>query len=757
MRIFKNGSSLIKWAIGSMVILLVVLMACKPRVDMEFNTAYIENIDTMQELTGQLLRDHLLVSQGLVKHYDYLEADLEMMGRSAQLAKFVPTYVGPEYRDKSVDYLDQYSAAIVRLREQIEKSKRSIGLLQNAKMAFKLYLDDLNSVAAESDDLQVRKLLNELNHALVYSDIQASWLDKLEQVEQLLPMAAVSIQPLSLHARMLLKQQHQSTSSSKQIYAELKQLKQPDLLKKAFVNQYVVTVNLISTLSWGINGVVVGLLMLCVYLTITSHRAQEYAQRCALVAQKAQADSEQRVEETKLAVLQCNKLLAKISKGDFGHRLENPFDEELELLRTGINQTADSVEFIMLELTRVMLAIQEGRFDVRLDSQVQGDFGQQVDQTIATLDSTIGNICRVMDDMRDGCFGTRVEASCSGRLQELKHSINSSMIVMEDAISAVVEVAEDQSQGNFSRQIQVNGKGQFEQLAHSINATSSKVHEMVQQIRQVSRTVSLSSDSMQSNSHQLWEHTNSHSDSVAQLLGKVDLVRASIQTNQDSVQQANSLVDRSRQAADNGTVIANQAIDFMDNIAEKSQKIAKITQVLDTIARQTNLLALNAAVEAARAKEHGSGFSVVANEVKELARQSTEASTLITTLIQATATDIQLGSESVENTGRALQAIAQSISDVEQAASTIVAESHQQEKGMDTIVQIISKSRVVMDSDLKLADTNRDTCESLGELAHRVNELLDFFQSGESEVVSDQSCSPWPSADSTGTKVSKAA
>ena len=65
-----------------------------------------------------------------------------------------------------------------------------------------------------------------------------------------------------------------------------------------------------------------------------------------------------------------------------------------------------------------------------------------------------------------------------------------------------------------------------------------------------------------------------------------------------------------------------------------AQSISKVTEVITEISEQTNLLALNATIEAARAGEAGKGFAVVANEIKELAKQTAEATKEIKTKIE---------------------------------------------------------------------------------------------------------------------------
>ena len=86
--------------------------------------------------------------------------------------------------------------------------------------------------------------------------------------------------------------------------------------------------------------------------------------------------------------------------------------------------------------------------------------------------------------------------------------------------------------------------------------------------------------------------------------------------------------------------------------------------LISEIARQTNILAINASIEAARANEYGRGFAVVANEIKDLAKQTAEATLDIKTLVE----DVQ---KTTENTGDSIKRISQVIGGVNETVGSI--------------------------------------------------------------------------------------
>jgi methyl-accepting chemotaxis protein len=113
----------------------------------------------------------------------------------------------------------------------------------------------------------------------------------------------------------------------------------------------------------------------------------------------------------------------------------------------------------------------------------------------------------------------------------------------------------------------------------------------------------------------------------------------------------------------------------VDELGNAAQEISKVTEVITEISEQTNLLALNATIEAARAGEAGRGFAVVANEIKELAKQTANATLDIKTRIQGiqkstdtTVTEIEQITEVIHAVNELVATIATAVE--EQAVTT---------------------------------------------------------------------------------------
>jgi len=102
-----------------------------------------------------------------------------------------------------------------------------------------------------------------------------------------------------------------------------------------------------------------------------------------------------------------------------------------------------------------------------------------------------------------------------------------------------------------------------------------------------------------------------------------------------SIDEISRLAAGSASLAQDARLSAQQADETLAGLAAAAEQIGEIIGMIETIAQRTNLLALNASIEAARSGEAGRGFAVVANEVKQLARQTSDATAGVAEQIQS--------------------------------------------------------------------------------------------------------------------------
>ncbi|MEM5536045.1 methyl-accepting chemotaxis protein [Neptuniibacter pectenicola] len=183
---------------------------------------------------------------------------------------------------------------------------------------------------------------------------------------------------------------------------------------------------------------------------------------------------------------------------------------------------------------------------------------------------------------------------------------------------------------------------------------------------------------------------------------------------------------------------AAETLVLIEQLNEKSLKIQDVTQVIEEIAEQTNLLALNAAIEAARAGDHGRGFSVVADEVRQLASRTASATgeveqiideirsetQQVVTRIQTLSTDVENGTLAMEKISQQLGDISEQSSDVEEQISTIAEGAKNNRQNLEVIFSSLQTVRHELEgSDAEVAQL-ASQASALMEAAEKSNSIL---------------------------------
>ena len=248
--------------------------------------------------------------------------------------------------------------------------------------------------------------------------------------------------------------------------------------------------------------------------------------------------------------------------------------------------------------------------------------------------------------------------------------------------------------------------GTLGQASHELSATATQIEANAQAMADSSRTVTGSTDTVSHNSSLVAHGANDISERIC-------TTAAAVQEMSASIAEVSSSCNRELQIAAYSNQRMMAARENVGRLHETAQHIDRVSQLIRDIADQTNLLALNATIEAASAGEAGRGFAVVAGEVKELARQTSKATTDIEESIRAIQEATLLSIREIDE----VAGFTQQLNDVSQ---TIAAAVEQQSAAAN---EISSSLQRVSAGSAEIAESVTDSTASLSGISHNVRSL----------------------------------
>ncbi|CAM6968312.1 TPA: chemoreceptor protein [Enterobacter hormaechei subsp. xiangfangensis] len=271
-------------------------------------------------------------------------------------------------------------------------------------------------------------------------------------------------------------------------------------------------------------------------------------------------------------------------------------------------------------------------------------------------------------------------------------------------INTVKKSIEEVTSGKLGVLIPEFGNNCAGRLIPGINSLSNNIATLVREIRASSQTAMTLSDQLSSRSAQLSVKTEQQSASLVQTAASMEEIAASTKNNADNTRLASEQANIATLQARKGGELMGQVANNMQSITDCAQQMTEIISLIDGIAFQTNILALNAAVEAARAGDHGKGFSVVAGEVRSLAHRSAEAAKNIKSLIEVTSHNVTQGVNVVSEAEKNMHDIVTGSGNVSRLMDEISASTSEQEKGISQITQALSELERVTQSNVSMVE-----------------------------------------------------
>jgi len=323
-------------------------------------------------------------------------------------------------------------------------------------------------------------------------------------------------------------------------------------------------------------------------------------------------------------------------------------------------------------------------------------------------------------------------------------------------LSTLVSSSKKISEGDLTEKIDVRSKDEIGQLGTSFNEMSESLRDVIQAVQTSVENVASSSEELTASAGQTTKATEHITSSIETFSNGNENQSEMVEQSAVHLKQMNKGLNevaetsdiitessvQSKTVAETGGQLVEQTVGQMKTIdhsvkeaegvinglEHKSKDITNILGVINGIADQTNLLALNAAIEAARAGESGRGFSVVAEEVRKLAVQSSDSAKEIEKLVNEIVTEIETSqnmfkavNEEVKNGLTITDQTKESFSQINEQTAEIAARMNE----MNTTVRELSKgSEQISKAVNEIADVSRESSASIQDIAASAEEQL---------------------------------
>ncbi|WP_223631263.1 methyl-accepting chemotaxis protein [Pseudomonas atacamensis] len=323
-------------------------------------------------------------------------------------------------------------------------------------------------------------------------------------------------------------------------------------------------------------------------------------------------------------------------------------------------------------------------------------------------------------------------------------------------LSSAVDAAESVAKGDLTRPIETHGNDEVSRLLKALATMQQNLRETLQGISGSATQLATAADELSAvtiDSTQGLQEQNNEIEQAATAVNEMtaaveEVARNAVSTSDATRQSSQSAQLGQERVSETASAINALASDvqntgeLVQSLANQSQDIGKVLDVIRAIAEQTNLLALNAAIEAARAGESGRGFAVVADEVRALAYRTQQSTQEIEQMVQGMRSGSSLALESMqasasraastlvlaERAGEALVTITASVHEIHERNLVIASAAEEQAQVAREVDRNLVNIRDLSVRSAAGADQTSASSHELSQLANALQGMVRRFQ-----------------------------
>lgn len=364
-------------------------------------------------------------------------------------------------------------------------------------------------------------------------------------------------------------------------------------------------------------------------------------------------------------------------------------------------------------------------------------FGMRISKGIS---SGIRELEQAARDIAAGRFSaTRIAYESGDEMGNLADDMRSMITTLTSVIRDETYLLNEMAEGNFD----INSKdkdsyvGELDTVFHSLGRIIGNLRDTLLQINQSAEQVAAGSEQVSSGAQIQAQGATEQAASAEALSTAISDISEQVARNVKNAEEVSEQSKTVRMDAEDSRRQMQDMLSAMAEIRDSSKMIGRIIKTIDDIAFQTNILALNAGVEAARAGEHGKGFSVVANEIRNLANRSSEASKSTAELIKKSLDKVSQGDTIADRTAESLLSVVNGVESITDSIHSIAEASVNQERSVRQITQEIQQISEIVQSNSATAEEIAAASEELSYQAQLLRGLVNRFRLGRTEASQD--------------------
>ena len=425
-------------------------------------------------------------------------------------------------------------------------------------------------------------------------------------------------------------------------------------------------------------------------------------------------------------------ILNHFGSGDFNASMRQlpgkqaKFNDNIENMRGNLKKVADEMSSLLDSV------ISKGDLKALANTDgIDGEWKSILESSnalIAAVETPLQEVMVTLKALSEGDFSHKMTEKYSGTFNEIALTCNSTTSEIASYIEEIQHVLASLANGSLKVNINRPYVGSFHLIKESINSIAAQLNRTMEDIAVVAEGVSDGANLLSKTSAVLSAGVGEQMSSIGELIDGITNVDNRSKDNADNSQKAAELAKTSRVNAETGNNEMKMLLTAMERITLSSDRISEIIKTIEGIAFQTNLLALNAAVEAARAGDHGKGFSVVAEEVRNLAARSAEAAKQTNELIEESLSSIEAGTVCANDTAASLDKIVANVVDVEGVIDKIYDTSIWQTQAIKEINDGLGQISKLVQEDASTSEETAAAAEALDAQVVVLKEKLAFFQ-----------------------------